>query len=95
TEVARMNVDVVWATIAVASVVGSVAYGTITLIELTGSAQMLVNDTYAPYEVFLAAAAMYLAITFVLAALFRHIENHLYRAGRDPAAQHLKTAVEA
>jgi NitT/TauT family transport system permease protein len=28
-----MNVDVVWATIAVASVVGSVAYGTITLIE--------------------------------------------------------------
>ncbi len=33
TEVARMNVDVVWATIAVASVVGSVAYGTITLIE--------------------------------------------------------------
>lgn len=68
---------------------------TITLIELTGSAQMLVNDTYAPYEVFLAAAAMYLAITFVLAALFRHIENHLYRAGRDPAAQRLKTAVEA
>ncbi len=33
TEVARMNVDVVWATIAVASIVGSVAYGTITLIE--------------------------------------------------------------
>jgi NitT/TauT family transport system permease protein len=33
TEVARMNVDVVWATIAVASVVGSVVYGTITLIE--------------------------------------------------------------
>ena len=33
TEVARMTVDVVWATIAVASVVGSVAYGTITLIE--------------------------------------------------------------
>lgn len=68
---------------------------TITLIELTGSAQMLVNDTYAPYEVFLAAAAMYLAITFVLAVVFQRIENRLYRAGRDPAAEHLKTAVEA
>ena len=31
TEVARMNVDVVWATIAVASVVGSLAYGSIGL----------------------------------------------------------------
>jgi polar amino acid transport system permease protein/octopine/nopaline transport system permease protein len=68
---------------------------TITLIELTGSAQMLVTDTYAPYEVFLAAAGMYLAITFVLAAVFMRVENHLYRAGRDPAAQNLKTAVEA
>lgn len=68
---------------------------TITLIELTGSAQMLVNDTYAPYEVFLAAAGMYLVITFCLAAIFHRIEQHLYRAGRDPAAQNLKTAVEA
>lgn len=68
---------------------------TITLIELTGSAQMLVNDTYAPYEVFLAAAGMYLVITFALAATFHRIEQHLYRAGRDPAAQNLKTAVEA
>jgi hypothetical protein len=38
---------------------------------------------------------MYLAITFVLAAVFMRVENHLYRAGRDPAAQNLKTAVEA
>lgn len=68
---------------------------TITLIELTGSAQMLVNDTYAPYEVFLAAAGMYLVITFFLAAIFHRIEQRLYRAGRDPAAQNLKVAVEA
>jgi len=33
TEVARMNVDVVWATIAVASLAGSAAYGSIALIE--------------------------------------------------------------
>lgn len=68
---------------------------TITLIELTGSAQMLVTDTYAPYEVFLAAAAMYLAITFSLTAIFARIERYLYRAGHDPASQQLKTAVEA
>lgn len=68
---------------------------TITLIELTGSAQMLVNDTYAPYEVFLAAAGMYLAITISLAAAFRQIERRLYRAGRDPASERLKTSVEA
>jgi octopine/nopaline transport system permease protein len=68
---------------------------TITLIELTGSAQMLVNDTYAPYEVFLAAAAMYLVITFCLTALFSRIEQRLYRAGRDTASQQLQTAVEA
>lgn len=68
---------------------------TITLIELTGSAQMLVNDTYAPYEVFLAAAGMYLAITVSLAAAFRQIELRLYRAGRDPASERLKTSVEA
>ncbi|EWY41413.1 nitrate ABC transporter [Skermanella stibiiresistens SB22] len=33
TEVARMNVDVVWATIAVAAVVGSASYGIISVIE--------------------------------------------------------------
>jgi polar amino acid transport system permease protein/octopine/nopaline transport system permease protein len=68
---------------------------TITLIELTGSAQMLVSDTYAPYEVFLSAALMYLAITFALTVVFGKFEDRLYRAGRDPAAQNLKTAVEA
>jgi NitT/TauT family transport system permease protein len=33
TEVARMNVDVVWATIAVAALAGSASYGIISVIE--------------------------------------------------------------
>jgi polar amino acid transport system permease protein/octopine/nopaline transport system permease protein len=50
---------------------------TVTLLELTGTARLLVSDTYAPYEVFAAAALCYLALTWSLGRLFRHLERTL------------------
>lgn len=69
---------------------------TITLIELTGSAQIIVNDTYAPYEVFLAAGLMYLAMTYTLTRVFALAERRLYAHDADATvARKLQTAVEA
>jgi octopine/nopaline transport system permease protein len=50
---------------------------TITLLELTGKARGLVADTFAPYEIFVMAGLVYLAMTFLLTRLFARIESHL------------------
>jgi octopine/nopaline transport system permease protein len=39
---------------------------TVTIMELTGAARLIVSRTYAPYEVFLAAALLYLIISLCL-----------------------------
>lgn len=70
---------------------------TITLMEMTGAAQTLVNDTFAPYEVFLAAGAMYLMMTYALTQVFDVVERRLYaHAAQDSeSARRLRAAVEA
>jgi octopine/nopaline transport system permease protein len=50
---------------------------TVTLLDLTGMARLEVSRTYAPYEVFLTAGAIYLAITFTLTQLLRALERRL------------------
>lgn len=50
---------------------------TITLMELTGSARKIVAQTFSPYEVFISAALIYLAITLALSHVFTIFERHL------------------
>ncbi|MBC7793981.1 MAG: ABC transporter permease subunit [Clostridia bacterium] len=50
---------------------------TITLMELMGTARVLVSDTFAPYEIFVTAGAVYLALTFAIARVFRQIERRM------------------
>lgn len=52
---------------------------TVTLLELTGTARLLTAETYAPYEVFLGAGLIYLAINFLLLRGVRALEASLNR----------------
>jgi octopine/nopaline transport system permease protein len=47
------------------------------LLELTGQARNLVSATYAPYEIFLAVGAVYLALSLVIGRAFAWLERHL------------------
>jgi octopine/nopaline transport system permease protein len=59
---------------------------TITLMELTGTARKIVAQTFSPYEVFVSAALIYLAITFVMVRLFALLERYLSRHRRSREA---------
>jgi His/Glu/Gln/Arg/opine family amino acid ABC transporter permease subunit len=50
---------------------------TITLLELTGMARNVIASTFAPYEVFLVAGAIYLVLTFALTRAFAAFEARL------------------
>ncbi|WP_271894130.1 ABC transporter permease [Candidatus Phyllobacterium onerii] len=58
---------------------------TITLMEMTGTARKIVAQTFSPYEVFIAAALIYLGFTFLIVHVFgrleRHMAKHQQRAG--------------
>ena len=58
---------------------------TITLMELTGTARKIVAQTFSPYEVFIAAALIYLGFTLLIVHVFgrleRHMAKHQQRAG--------------
>ena len=54
----------------------------ITLMDLTGVARRIISDTFAVYEVYLLVALLYLVITYVLAFVFKLIENRLQRHHR-------------
>lgn len=47
----------------------------VTLLDLTGAAREMYSRTYLPFEAFLTAAALYLALTFVLVSLFHLAER--------------------
>lgn len=51
----------------------------ITLMDLTGTARKIVAETFAPYEVFISAALVYLALTFLAVRVFSALEWHLTR----------------
>jgi len=50
---------------------------TITLLDLTGVARRVIAQTFAVYEVFIAAAVIYLVMVYALVFLFRWIEKRL------------------
>ncbi len=58
---------------------GSALASTITLLDLTGMARTIIARTYMPVEIFLAAALIYLGMTFVFVQLYRLVERRLSR----------------
>ena len=58
---------------------GSALASTITLLDLTGMARTIIARTYTPIEIFLAAGAIYLAISIVVIYLFKLIEQRQNR----------------
>jgi His/Glu/Gln/Arg/opine family amino acid ABC transporter permease subunit len=52
---------------------------TVTIMELTGTSKLLVSETYAPYEIFVAAGLVYLAMTFIVSQAFRFLELFVAR----------------
>ena len=55
----------------------------VTIEELTGSAERIISDTFAFYELYITIAVMYLAITYTLVWLFRRLEYRLNAHLRD------------
>lgn len=49
----------------------------ITLMELTGRARLLVSDTFAPYEIFLATGGVYCVLVFSIAGVLERVERGL------------------
>ena len=54
---------------------GSAIASAITLVDLTGAARNVYSRHFAPFEAFIFAGLLYLAMTFVLVGLFRLAEN--------------------
>lgn len=50
---------------------------TITIMDLTGVTNHIMTTTYRPFEIFIAAACIYIAITFVLTRVFHRLEVRL------------------
>ena len=55
----------------------------VTIEELTGSAERIISDTFAFYELYITIALMYLAVTYTLIWLFRKLEYRLSGHLRD------------
>lgn len=69
------------------TVKGTSLASTITVLEVTGYAKRLMSQTYAVFEVFAVAGALYLVINLVLITLIRALERYLMRhqRSRQPA----------
>ncbi len=52
---------------------------TITIVDMTGIARTIVAETYAPYEIFISLAIIYMIFTFFIQRLFGRIERYLGR----------------
>ena len=52
---------------------------TVTMMEMTGVARTIVAQTYAPYEIFIAAAIIYLVLVWIIQTLFGLIETRANR----------------
>ncbi|WP_089173695.1 ABC transporter permease [Bosea sp. AS-1] len=61
---------------------GTSLASTITLMELTGVANTIVASTFSPYEIFIMAALIYLAITLVITRCFKYVEYALSKHQR-------------
>jgi len=56
---------------------GTALVSTITVADITGVARTIVSKTFAPYEIFIAAAILYLVITFIITRVFILVERRL------------------
>jgi octopine/nopaline transport system permease protein len=56
---------------------GSSLASTVTLLEITGMARQLVSSTFAPYEIFIVAGAIYLALTTLAVKATQFLERRL------------------
>jgi arginine/ornithine transport system permease protein len=54
---------------------GSAISGIITLVDITGAAQIINSRYYNPFEAYLTAALFYMVLTFVLVFIFRQMEK--------------------
>ncbi len=52
---------------------------TVTLLDVTGVARTIVAKTFAPYEIFISAAIIYLVLTWLIQRSFRLFEKHMSR----------------
>ena len=50
---------------------------TVTLLDITGVARTIVSNTFAPFEIFIAAALIYLAMAWVFQVGFGKLEDYL------------------
>lgn len=57
---------------------GSAIAGVITIVDITGAARKMYSDTYSPYEPFIAAAVIYLLLTFIIVGLFKLLERRYF-----------------
>ncbi len=58
---------------------GTALASTITLLDVTGVARNIVAKTFAPYEIFISAAIVYLAMTWIIQRLLALVERRLNR----------------
>lgn len=61
---------------------GSSLASTVTLLEITGMARQMVATTFAPYEIFIVAGAIYLALTSIAVKAMQFLERWLSTEGR-------------
>jgi His/Glu/Gln/Arg/opine family amino acid ABC transporter permease subunit len=67
----------------------------VTLMDLTGVARVIVARTFAPYEIFITIAVMYLILTYAIDFAFRAVEHRLSGHLRDRPAAAPSAAVAA
>ncbi len=57
---------------------GTSLASTISLLEITGLAKRLSSQHFTPFEAFISAGAIYLAIVFILTLMMRRVENRIH-----------------
>jgi len=60
---------------AVALIKGSALVSTISVVELTYTAQRFISSTYKPFEIFAVAAVLYMAIVWVVTGLVDRLDK--------------------
>jgi octopine/nopaline transport system permease protein len=74
----------------VAMIKGTSLASTVTLLEVTGMARQMISDTFAPYEIFMAAGAIYIFLTFGAVKATEYLEHRLSPRPRGKAERTLR-----
>ena len=56
----------------------------VTVLDMTGAARVIIARTFAPYEILITIAMVYLVLTYFSLLLFRFVEKWLYKHQRHP-----------